>query len=46
MLLLHGQMMPVAYAASTVLLLLRHGLGRRDGRGDAVRPSEREAVRA
>jgi hypothetical protein len=46
MLLLPGQMLLVAYAAFTVLLLLRHGLGRRDGRGDAVRPPEREAVRA
>ena len=46
MLLLPGQMLLVAYAAFTVLLLLRHGLGRRDGRGDAVRPPEREVVRA
>lgn len=45
MLVLPGQMLLAAYAAFTLLLLLRHGLGR-GGARDAVRPSEREAVRA
>jgi 4-azaleucine resistance transporter AzlC len=46
MLVLPGQMLLVAYAAFTLLLLLRHGLGRRAARRGAARPSGQAAGRA